>query len=152
MIFDVDGVFTNSTLLITEEGNELRTFNIKDGFAIAQAVKAEIAIFIISGGRSQGVVKRLQKLGIVNIYMEVENKSELLSSLAKTGVINLEHTLYAGDDIPDIKAMQHCLISACPADAAIEVLETAKYISAFKGGDGFVRDVVKKVLLANVQL
>ena len=80
-VFDVDGVLTNGTLLVTEEGHLLRTMNIKDGYALQLAIKKGYQIWIISGGTSNAVVKRLSKLGLEEVHIAVKDKAQLLKEL-----------------------------------------------------------------------
>lgn len=145
-IFDVDGVLTDGNILIMPEGFMLRTMNVKDGYALQLAIKRRYKIIIISGGYSEEVQTRLQKLGILYIYMRVEDKLQKLKELVETKALNKDDILYMGDDIPDLDVMQYCGLAACPADAVSEIKAISKYISPLKGGNGCVRDVIEKVL------
>lgn len=145
-VFDVDGVMTDSSILVTETGEQLRTFNIKDGYALQLAVKSGYPICIISGGRSQGVVRRLNTLGIKDVHIGVLDKSKVLDNFIQLNKLDPAHILYMGDDIPDLQVMQHVGLPVCPADAAEEIKGISLYISPFKGGKGCVRDVIEKVL------
>lgn len=148
-IFDVDGVLTNGTITITESGDQLRTMHIRDGYALQHAVKKEYQVIVISGGNSLGVIKRLKGLGLKHIYLGVEDKESVLSKISGQLNINLNHTVYMGDDIPDVEVMKLCGAPCCPADAAMEVKVVSKYISPFTGGNGCARDVIEKVLKLN---
>jgi 3-deoxy-D-manno-octulosonate 8-phosphate phosphatase (KDO 8-P phosphatase) len=145
-IFDVDGVLTNSDLIILENGRLLRTMNTRDGFAIKTALKEGYRVCIITGGKSSGVVVRLQELGIKDIYTGVEDKLDAFEEYVE--VYNLDPTgiLYMGDDIPDSTPMRRVGLPACPADAAIEIINISQYMSPLNGGAGCVRDVIEKVL------
>ncbi|MFD2743748.1 MULTISPECIES: KdsC family phosphatase [Sphingobacterium] len=143
---DVDGVLTDGTVLVTEEGHQLRTFHVRDGFAIQAVVQAGIRVFIISGGRSNGVEKRLRGLGVEHIYLGVANKKALLLQLCEQFSIDRQSLLYMGDDIPDLDAMSIVGLPACPRDAAEEIKTISRYQSPFAGGRGAVRDVLEKVL------
>ncbi|MFT5970757.1 MAG: 3-deoxy-D-manno-octulosonate 8-phosphate phosphatase (KDO 8-P phosphatase) [Flavobacteriales bacterium] len=145
-VFDVDGVFTDGTVLIQENGDQLRRMNVKDGYAVQHAFKAGYPIGIISGGKSEGVRKRFQYLGLEDIYLGVSNKTEALNDFCFKHKITTDNVLYIGDDIPDLKVMEQCLLAACPSDAAIEVKNIAQYISPNKGGNGTVRDVISQVM------
>lgn len=145
-IFDVDGVLTNGNLLILPNGVMARTMNIKDGYALQLAIKKGYKVIIISGGNSAEVINRLNKLGISEVYMQVNNKAALLKSIIETQHIPTSACLYMGDDIPDYEVMQLVGFSCCPADAVSEIKGVAKYISSFKGGEGCARDIIEKVL------
>lgn len=146
LIFDVDGVLTDGTILITEKGELLRTMNVQDGFAIKQAIAAGLHIAIITGGRSKGVIKRLQGLGIVDIYAGAINKLDVFEEFILTYDLEPHKILYMGDDLPDYEVLQTVGLATCPADAVPEIQEIAQYISPHKGGQGCVRDVIQKVL------
>ena len=148
-VFDVDGVLTDGSLLLTEDGQMLRRMNIKDGYAIQLAIKKGYKIWVISGSRSEAVKTRLNKLGVQDAYDGVENKIELLQQLIHTNQIPYEHILYMGDDIPDHAAMQICGLPSCPNDAVSEIKTVVKYISPLSGGYGCARDVIEKVLKLN---
>lgn len=148
-VFDVDGVLTDGTLILTEEGHMLRSMNIKDGFAMQLAIKKGYKVLIISGGRSEAVRSRLHRLGVVDVHIGIESKKELLHELAKSSQTAFENVLYMGDDIPDYAVMQLCGLPCCPADAAPEIKGVSKYISPYNGGKGCVRDVIEKVMKLN---
>ena len=145
-IFDVDGVLTDGLVHVTETGEQLRRFSIKDGYALQLAVKRGYPIAIISGGRSQSVVSRLQGLGIKDIYIGVETKTDAFEEFLIIHDLQPEQVMYMGDDIPDFPVMQKVGLPVCPADAAEEIKTISKYISPVKGGAGCVRDVIEKVL------
>ncbi|MDA8972478.1 HAD hydrolase family protein [bacterium] len=145
-IFDVDGVLTNSEIIVLESGKLLRKMNIRDGYAIKHALKNGYQIVIITGGKSEGVVTRLNNLGVKEIYSGVNNKIEKYEELIYTYKLNPLNILYMGDDFPDIEVMHKVGIAACPKDAAHEVIEIADYISPIDGGKGCVRDVIEKVM------
>jgi len=145
-IFDVDGVLTNSEIIVLESGKLLRKMNIRDGYAIKHALKNGYQIVIITGGKSEGVVTRLNNLGVKEIHSGVNNKIEKYEELIYTYKLNPLNILYMGDDFPDIEVMHKVGIAACPKDAAHEVIEIADYISPIDGGKGCVRDVIEKVM------
>lgn len=145
-VFDIDGVLTDGTLLITESGDMLRKMSIRDGFALQYAVKKGYRVWIISGGKQEAPILRLKRLGVTEAHYDVTDKLTLLQTLWQTHGIRPESTLYMGDDIPDFPAMKQCRIAACPADAAPEIRNISNYISALNGGAGCARDVIEKVL------
>ncbi len=146
---DIDGVLTNGTVLVTEEGDMLRSMNIRDGYALQLAIKKGYHIIIISGSHSNGVKIRLERLGVTEIHMKVNDKQEVLSRFVKSNDLHWNQVLYMGDDIPDVGVMQMCGLPCCPADAVPEVIQLAKYISPITGGKGCVRDVIEKTLKLN---
>lgn len=150
-VFDVDGVMTDGTLQIMENGEFSRRMHIRDGYALQLAVKMGYRVIVISGGNAKPVVKRLKGLGINDIFMGVSDKQTVLTDYLDENELQRETTLYMGDDIPDYSAMQMVGLPVCPSDAAPEIKAICKYVSPFKGGTGCVRDVIEKVLKLNNQ-
>lgn len=148
-IFDIDGVLTDGTVLVLENGLQARRMSIKDGFALQMAVKNGYDVVIVSGGNSLPVADRLQKLGIKNITMSVLDKKAFVEEYITTNKLSKEQVLYMGDDLPDIPAMSVVGLPCCPADAVHEVRDAATYISPINGGNACVRDVIEKVLKLN---
>ncbi len=145
-VFDVDGVLTDGSILVTTEGEMYRTMNVKDGFALKTAVDHNYHICIISGGSNEGVRKRLEGLGIKEIHLGAKQKPELLQNYFSEHGIQPENVIYMGDDIPDLAAMKMVGLPCCPQDAVPEIKAISKYISHKKGGQGAVRDIVEQVL------
>ncbi|MEZ5038315.1 MAG: HAD-IIIA family hydrolase [Saprospiraceae bacterium] len=150
-IFDVDGVMTNSELLILEDGKLLRKMSIRDGYALKMAVNAGYKIAVITGGKSEGVRSRLRALGIVDIYLGYQDKLEAYEEFINAYEINEDTILYMGDDIPDYQVMRRVGFPTCPQNAATEILQLSQYVSPYNGGEGCVRDVIEKVLKLNYQ-
>lgn len=145
-IFDVDGVFTDNRLIVTEKGELLRTMNARDGYAIKMALKHNYHVAIITGGNSKGVKLRLQGLGIADIYLGIKDKLSVLKEHLAAQHIKAEDCLYMGDDIIDLQCIQYTGIGACPSDSVSEVLASSNYVSPQQGGNSCVRDVVELVL------
>jgi len=146
VFLDVDGVLTDGTVQVNEAGDQLRTFSIKDGYAIQLAVKKGLYIAVITGGNSQGVYKRLQGLGVKEVFMGESNKEKKMHELLQKHGIALGDALFMGDDIPDLDCMKKVGLAVCPLDAVEEIKQVSAYISPFKGGAGCVRDVLEKIL------
>ncbi len=145
-VLDVDGVLTNGQLLVQTDGSLLRSMNIKDGYALQLAIKKGYQVIIISGGKNDGVTRRLAGLEITNCHLGVKDKVALLHSIVAEKNILLANVLYMGDDMPDLAVMQLTGLPCCPVDACSQVKDVATYISPYKGGEGCVRDVIEKVL------
>lgn len=147
-IFDVDGVFSRQEMNITPKGELIRTSCARDGYAVMYSIKKGYRICVISGGSAPGVRERFERLGIEDIYLEVENKVEALNKLIVKRNLELENVMYMGDDIPDYNVMKLVGIPVCPADACEEIKSISRYISDVPGGAGCVRDVISQVLKA----
>lgn len=145
-VFDVDGVLTDGTVLVMENGLQARRMHIKDGFALQMAHKNGYRVKVISGGNSPEVKDRLEKLGVKEVHMSVLDKAAHLSAYIKKHNLKKEEVLYMGDDLPDIPAMQVAGLPCCPADAVAEVKAACKYVSHLGGGQACVREVIEKVL------
>lgn len=146
VVLDVDGVLTDGAVLVTESGEQLRQFFVKDGYAMQLAIKSDLPIWIISGGKSESVRSRLVGLGVREIHINVSDKQKTLRKLMSTYGVEWTDILYVGDDIPDYGVMRSAGIAACPVDAAEEIKAISQYVSPFSGGRGVVRDILEKVL------
>ena len=145
-IFDVDGVLTDSSVHVTENGEMLRIMNIRDGFALKAALESDYNVCIISGGNNEGVRIRLKNLGISDIYLASPNKVATFNEYVDLYNIKPEQVLYMGDDIPDFHVMQLVGLPTCPQDSSPEIKAISKYISHKNGGKGAVREVIEQVM------
>lgn len=150
-IFDVDGVFATSKVLLHPNGELMRTMNIKDGFACFYLVKKGVPIAIITGGDSESVRTRFEKLGIKDIYMKSSDKLKDFQDFINKYGLKTEEILYMGDDLPDYPVMKVVGFPTCPADAVEEIKAISSYISDKNGGEGCVRDVIEQVMRLNGQ-
>jgi 3-deoxy-D-manno-octulosonate 8-phosphate phosphatase (KDO 8-P phosphatase) len=146
LIFDIDGVLTDGSVWVFETGEQVRRMNIKDGYALQLAVKKKYTLAVISGGNGKGAGTRLEKLGITHIFLNVTDKIQIIEEFLVAQKLSWAETLYMGDDVPDYRAMKKAGMPCAPADAAPEILQTARYISPHRGGEGCVRDVIEKLL------
>jgi 3-deoxy-D-manno-octulosonate 8-phosphate phosphatase (KDO 8-P phosphatase) len=144
--FDVDGVFTNNIVLLTNDGEQLRTANVRDGYAVQLAVKKGLHIAIISGGKGEATKKRFEGLGVTEIYLGSSNKMEVFQSFLDKHQLKANDICYTGDDIPDYRVMTKVGLACCPADAASEIKTVSHYISPRNGGEGCVRDILEQAL------
>lgn len=145
-IFDVDGVLTDGRVITMPDGDQLRSMNIKDGYALQHAVKKGYHISIISGGKSESVRLRLKSLGIEEVNLACKNKVEVFEKLKADFKLKDEEILYMGDDIPDYRLMKMVGFAACPKDAAAEIKDICHYISPKNGGEGCVRELIEQVM------
>ncbi len=146
IILDVDGVLTDSSVYIHENGVLMRKMSVRDGYAIKYAIEKGYRIIIITGGRSEGVIKRLQRLGVTEIYSGMQDKLEAIDELIEIYKLDLSRTAYMGDDLPDYESLRLVSLSTCPADAVPEIRALCQYISPVKGGNGCVRDLIEKIM------
>jgi len=147
--FDVDGVFTDGSVLLHPSGELLRTSNTRDGYAVHVAIEKGFPVAIISGGKSESVRDRFKGLGITDIYLGVSDKIEALEDFRSKYGVELSEILYMGDDLPDFEVMSKVGIPTCPSDAVPEIRGISVYVSNYNGGKGCVRDVIEQVLRLN---
>lgn len=145
-IFDIDGVLTEGSVILMPNGEQLRMMNIKDGYAIQLAVKKGYRIAVISGGKNEMTRKRLNDLGVNDLYLGLDNKVEAFDEFILTYNIQPDEILYMGDDIPDYDVMKRVGVPTCPNDAAQEIKDISIYVSDRVGGRGCVRDVIEQVM------
>lgn len=147
-VFDVDGVFTDGSVLAMPDGDLLRTFNAKDCFAVRMAVDNGYPVAIITGGCSQSIIQRAISLGVEakDLYQLSRDKRPDFLRFCSDHGLQPSEVVFVGDDVPDIPALREAGLAVCPSDAVADVKEACNYISPFPGGRGCIRDIVEKVL------
>jgi 3-deoxy-D-manno-octulosonate 8-phosphate phosphatase (KDO 8-P phosphatase) len=145
-VFDVDGVLSRDVSPLNQEGEPMRTANVKDGYAIRNAIEQGYQIAIITGGRNENIRKRYNILGVTFIYIGAKNKTECFNDFISKNNLDTDSILFMGDDLPDLDLMELSGVPTCPADAVTEIKLVAKYISDRNGGEGCVRDVIEQVM------
>lgn len=148
-VFDVDGVLTDGTVLLLENGLQARTMNVKDGLALQMALQQGYEVVIISGGYSAPVLDRLRYLGVEQVYLAIKNKLQFFEKLMQEKGWTWSQILFMGDDLPDLPLLQKAGVPCCPADSVPEVSAVALYQARKEGGAGCVREVIEKVLKIN---
>ena len=148
-ILDVDGVLTDGQVYLMEDESVVRRMNIKDGWALQWAVKKGYLFGVISGAKSTSVRVRMERLGISDVHLGVEDKEPVIKAMMAEYSLQKSEVLYMGDDIPDLPCLRAVGLACCPADAVPEIKAVAHYISPFAGGQCCVRDVIEKVLRLN---
>lgn len=147
-VFDVDGVLSKDTSPLNKDGDPVRTANVKDGFAIRNAVLFGYPVAVITGGYIERVPKRYERLGVKYFYNNASDKVVCLDDfLNKTG-IDAENVLFMGDDLVDYAIMKKVGIPVCPQDAVPDIKAISKFVSQKNGGEGCVRDIIEQTLRA----
>ncbi len=144
--FDVDGVFTDGTVICTENGDLLRSHNAKDGYALRKAILNGFPVAIITGGASDSIIYRFEPLGVKDIYLKSSYKIPDFMDFCSKYDLSPNEVLFMGDDIPDIEIMKICGLPCSPSDAVNEVKDISEYISLYAGGHGCVRDIIEQTL------
>jgi 3-deoxy-D-manno-octulosonate 8-phosphate phosphatase (KDO 8-P phosphatase) len=146
LFMDVDGTLTDGKIYFGPDGECLKAFNVKDGYAITRLRHYGVIPVIITGRSSVIVEKRAADLKVEEIYQGVDNKLEVLELVQQKHRVKPEQCAYIGDDLNDIEAMKTCGYAACPADAADEVKEICSYVARKRAGDGAVREIIDQIL------
>ena len=147
-VFDVDGVLTDGGIFANLDGELLRTFDSKDGFALRMAYMHGYRLGVISGGRSESIRKRVQQCGMKaeDVYLGSRDKIEDFEDFCRKHDLGPEEVMYFGDDLPDIPVMTVCGCGVAPSDAVDDVLEAADHGSTKPGGKGCVRETIEMVM------
>ena len=145
-VFDNDGVFTNGTVYLMPGGEQVRTASTRDGYAVQHAVKCGVRIAMITGGRSDEGIRRMNGLGVTEVITGAALKMGEFQSLCDRWKVEPSKVCYMGDDIPDIPVLKAAGLACCPQDAAPEIRSICDYISPVNGGEGCVRDVLEQAM------
>lgn len=145
-VFDVDGVLSSTQIPLATNGEPMRTVNIRDGYALQLAIKKGFEVGIITGGYTESVKIRYERLGIKQIYMRSSIKLKDYEDFLVLNDLKDEEVMYCGDDMPDYAVMSRVGLPVAPIDAAPEIKQLAKYISPFRGGEGVARDIIEQTL------
>ena len=146
-VMDVDGTLTNGCTYYSEKGEELKRFNVKDGFGIGLLQRNDIIPVILTGEKGKIVLSRAKKLNIKEVHVNVKDKLRKVSDIAFSHKAWLDvNVAYIGDDLSDVEVMEKVALSFAPADAIEEVKKIAKVVTTRKGGEGAVREAIDYVL------
>lgn len=147
-VFDVDGVLSPNTVPMTPDGLPARMLNVKDGFALRQAVLAGYRIAIITGADSEAIVRRMANIGIADVCLRAADKLPILNSWMADNGLSPDEVAYAGDDVPDMECLAAVGLSVAPADADADVRDRAVFVTTCDGGHGVARQLIQETMLA----
>lgn len=148
LLFDVDGVLTDGTILIHGDGSESKAFSIRDGAGLVWAQRAGLSVGLLSARRADATTIRAAQLGITTVVQGAANKLGGYEQILRDAGLTDAQVGYMGDDLQDLPVLRRAGFSAAPADAAPEVRAAVQWISASGGGRGAVRECVEHVLRA----
>ena len=146
VLLDVDGTLTDGGIYRGNNGEELKRFNVKDGYAIVNAQKLGIEFGIITGRKSELVEIRAKELKIKYLYQGISEKTVVLEEIIKKDGLLKEEIAYMGDDLNDLLIMKQVGLSGTPKDAVDEVIQVADFVSKKNGGSGAVREFIEHIL------
>jgi 3-deoxy-D-manno-octulosonate 8-phosphate phosphatase (KDO 8-P phosphatase) len=148
IIMDVDGTLTDGSLLIMPDGEELKSYNVKDGTGILLARLAGLKTAIITGKRSRGLEKRAEKLQITEVHQGILDKKRTLQEIQNKNNLKEEQIAYIGDDFGDLEVMKAVGLAGSVADAHPEIKKHSHFICSKPGGKGAVREFIEFILEA----
>lgn len=144
--FDVDGVFTDGRFYLSDQGVESKAFNTQDGYGIRQLLDAGLAVAVISGRQSAAVDQRMAELAVPHVIQGCKDKVAAFNELIRELGINVDQTVFVGDDIPDLPLLRHAGFGIAVANAVPEVKAECEFVTSANGGAGAVREVCELVL------
>jgi 3-deoxy-D-manno-octulosonate 8-phosphate phosphatase (KDO 8-P phosphatase) len=146
LVLDVDGVLTDGAIIINDLGVESKHFHVKDGAGIALWRKAGKKVAILSGRRAACVDVRAAELGITPVIQGAADKKPPIVGLITQFGLDSRQVCAMGDDLADLRMFGVAGLTACPADAAAEVIESADLVTQRPGGLGAVRELIELIL------
>jgi 3-deoxy-D-manno-octulosonate 8-phosphate phosphatase (KDO 8-P phosphatase) len=146
LLMDCDGVLTDGHLWLTDNGDEQKSFNTKDGLGLALLHRAGLRSGVISGRKSMAVERRAQELGIEYLRQGDEQKVAAFEEVLQLAGVNEDEVAFIGDDLSDIPLMKRSELAVAVADAVEEAQALAHYVTRAEGGRGAVREVVEIIL------
>ena len=152
LICDVDGVMSDGLIYMGNQGEELKAFNVRDGYGIRCLITSGVEVAIITGRRAKLVEDRANTLGITHLYQGQSDKLNAYKELLKTLKCSPEQVAYIGDDLIDWPVMAEVGLSVAVADAHPLLIPKAHYVTQINGGRGAVREICDLILLAQGKL
>ncbi len=146
LVLDCDGVLTDSKITYTEDGREIKSFNIKDGHGIKLLMRAGIGVAVITGRFSKALEHRAKDLLIEHVIQGAKDKKAALLDFSQRVGIEPSEMAYMGDDVVDLPAMALCAMSIAPGDAVDMVKERSDVVTSLPGGYGAVREAAEIIL------
>lgn len=146
LILDVDGVLTDGSIIYTSSGEEVKTFNVKDGAGLKYWRRAGHSAGIITGRTSSIVARRALELDIRHIEMGAKAKLPAFEKMLSDAGVKPEEVAMVGDDLMDLPIIRRVGLGVAVADAVDELQDAAHLITIQKGGKGAVREVIEFIL------
>lgn len=146
--FDVDGVLSPAVIPVGDDGIPRRMANVKDGYAMVQALKHGLKIVIITGAVSPGVKERMEYIGVTGFFAGRLDKLPVLKQWMEEQGLEPEQIAYVGDDVPDLEPMRYVGLPVTPADGSADTKAVARYITDAAGGHGVGREILEEIMRA----
>jgi 3-deoxy-D-manno-octulosonate 8-phosphate phosphatase (KDO 8-P phosphatase) len=148
LLLDVDGVLTDGSITYTDAGEQIKSFNSKDGLGLRLLMDSGVSVGIVTGRTSGALLHRCNNLGIDLIFDGIKDKAEAFESIVKKTGISGSNIGFVGDDLMDLPAMVRAGLSFTVADAPKELKDHADITTDLPGGHGAVRQVCELILKA----
>ncbi len=148
--FDVDGVFTDGRLYVSDDGSETKIFHTQDGYGIRRLLDAGVHVAVISGRGSAAVERRMAELGVRHVHLACKDKVAAFNALLESLKVDVSRTAFVGDDVPDLGVLQAAGVAIGVANAHPSIHNACDWITSRSGGAGAVREVCDGVLAARV--
>ncbi len=148
LLLDVDGVLTDGSITYTDSGEQIKSFNSKDGLGLRLLMDSGINVGIITGRKSQALNLRCKNLGISLLFDGIKDKSKALDKIAQDTGFSFENMAFVGDDLIDLPAIKKVGVSFCVQDASKDVKNHSDIITNQNGGSGAVREICEMILKA----
>ncbi len=146
IVLDVDGCLTNGLISYTVNGDEIKSFNVKDGLAIASWIRMGKKAAIITGRISSIVTRRARELNVTYLYQNVKDKKAKLEEIVKKENISFSEVAVIGDDLNDYKMLKEAGLSFTPADGSSYIKNIANIVLSKKGGEGAIREMIEYII------
>ncbi len=147
IVLDVDGTLTDSRITYSQVGDEIKSFNVKDGLAIVSWRRLGKQVAIITGRKSEIVARRAKELHIEHFYQGVADKKRVLTELLERLDLEMSQVAAIGDDLNDLSMLREAKLAFVPRDASGYVEREADVILTKKGGDGAVREMIEYLII-----
>ncbi|NEW60253.1 HAD hydrolase family protein [Sulfurovum sp. bin170] len=148
IVLDVDGTMTDGKITYTQNGDEVKSFCVKDGLAIASWIRLGKQVAIITGRKSKIVERRARELGIKHFYQGVDNKKEVLDTLLSELGLSMDSVASIGDDLNDYSMLVSSKVAFVPSNASHYVRNIADVTLSTRGGDGAVREMIEQLIIS----
>ena len=146
---DVDGVLTDGGLYYTDDGRQLRKFNVKDGIGLQRVRAAGVEVVLISAAKAPAIRRRGESLGLGHVLVGCEDKLAALEKTCEELGLDLVDGAHMGDDLNDLAVLEAVGLPLSVADAVPEARAAAAYVTSRRGGDGAVREICDLIVAAH---
>ncbi len=148
-VFDLDGVFTDGSIIINEDGSESKVYNVLDGHGVKLWQRAGFKTAIISGRATKATSLRAQQLSIEYVFQGCKEKLPVFESLLDSVKLKPEEVAFIGDDVIDLPILTRVGFGVAVANAVDELKEYADYVTSQPGGKGAIREAIELILKNN---